>query len=131
MKISNTIIALTTGLLISACATQTGWTPTVDTYNNPNSFRLSQDMAECDQLARQASGGTGMETAKGAGVGALLGGATGAAIGAIAGSPGTGAAIGATAGAMGGGSKMGIDSEDRFKRAYKNCLRNRGHNVID
>lgn len=130
MKISNSIIALTT-VLLSACATQTGWTPTVDTYNNPNSFRLSQDMAECDQLARHASGGTGMETAKGAGVGALLGGATGAAIGAIAGSPGTGAAIGATAGAMGGGTKMGIDSEDQFKRAYKNCLRNRGHNVID
>lgn len=122
---------LTIGLLLSACASQTGWTPTVDTYNNPNAYRLSQDMTECRALASQASGGTVKESAIGAGVGGLIGAAGGAAIGAIAGSPGTGAAIGGAAGGIGGGAKQGFEAEAEYKRAYSNCLRNRGHRVVN
>ncbi|WP_020484404.1 MULTISPECIES: glycine zipper family protein [unclassified Methylomonas] len=118
-------------LLLSACASQTGWTPTVDTYNNQNSYRLNQDMHECQQLASQASGGTAKETAIGAGVGGLIGAAGGAALGAVLGSPGKGAAIGAAAGGIGGASKQGIQSEDRYKNAYNNCLRQRGHRVVN
>ena len=118
-------------LLLSSCASQTGWTPTVDPYGDPNAYRLNQDMAECQQLARQASGGTTRETAKGLGIGALLGGAAGAAIGAVVGDPGTGAAIGAAAGGIGGGTRMGVQSNYQYKRAYINCMRNRGHNIVN
>jgi hypothetical protein len=45
-------------ILLTACASQGGWTPTVDSYNDPNAYRINQDMAECKQLASQASGGT-------------------------------------------------------------------------
>ncbi len=147
-------------ILLTACATQTGWTPTVDPYSPPRdpyyqppqynqtvppagynqpaydpnqelANRYQRDLAECKQLALQSSGGTATETAKGAVVGGLLGAAGGAAIGAITGSPGKGAAIGAAAGGIGGGAKQGIEAEDQYKRAYINCMRNRGHNVVD
>lgn len=117
-------------LLLSACASQTGWRPTVDTYNDPNAYRLEQDYAECEQLARQASGGTAKESLKGAAVGGLAGAAGGAAIGAIAGSAGAGAAIGATAGGLGGAMKQGLSAEDTFKNAFNNCMIGRGHKVL-
>ncbi len=117
-------------LLTTACATQTGWRPTVDAYNAPNAHRLEQDFAECERLAKQASGGTALETVKGAAVGGLLGAAGGAAIGALTGSPGTGAAIGAAAGGIGGGAKQGISAEGGFKNAFNNCMVGRGHKVL-
>lgn len=131
MKKSSRAIILVGGLLLSACASQTGWTPTVDTYDSPNAYRLNQDLYECEQLARQASGGTAKETAIGAGVGAAVGAAGGAVVGAFTGNPGAGAAIGAAAGGFGGGAKQGFEAEEAFKRAYRNCLRNRGHKVVN
>ncbi|PKM10157.1 MAG: hypothetical protein CVV06_12505 [Gammaproteobacteria bacterium HGW-Gammaproteobacteria-10] len=131
MKNSTLTLIFTGALLLSACASQTGWTPTVDPYGDANAYRINQDMAECQQLASQASGGTATEAAKGLGVGALLGGAAGAAIGAIAGNPGKGAAIGAVAGGFGGGSQQGYNAENQYKRAYSNCMRNRGHYVVN
>jgi len=121
----------TGSLLLSACATQTGWTPTVDTYSDRNAYRLNQDMQECQYLAKQASGGTFKETAIGAGVGGLIGAAGGAALGAVIGNPATGAAIGAAAGGIGGGAKQGMQAEDQYKNAYRSCLRQRGHSVIN
>lgn len=123
-------VAAIGGLLLSGCASQTGWTPTVDSYNDPNAFRISQDMAECKQLAEQASGGTVKETAIGAGVGGLMGAAGGAAIGAITGSAGTGAALGAAIGGLGGAGKQGLSAEDKYKSAFNNCMSGRGHRVI-
>ncbi|MDD2723183.1 MAG: glycine zipper family protein [Methylovulum sp.] len=117
-------------LALSGCASQTGWTPTVDSYNDPNAFRINQDMAECKQLASQASGGTAKETAIGAGVGGLVGGASGAVVGAFTGNPGMGAAIGAAAGGLGGAAKQGFTAEERYKNAYNNCMSGRGHHVI-
>ncbi|MGR8931241.1 MAG: glycine zipper family protein [Gammaproteobacteria bacterium] len=117
--------------MLSACATQTGWTPTVDTYNTRQVNRLDRDMYECQQLATNASGGTAKETAIGAGVGGLIGAAGGAALGAIFGDPGTGAAIGAAAGGIGGASKQGLQAEETYKRSYRSCLRQRGHTVIN
>lgn len=117
-------------ILLSACASQTGWTPTVDPYNDPNAYRINQDMAECRQLASQASGGTAKEAAVGAGVGGLVGAAGGAVVGAFTGNPGAGAAIGAAAGGFGGAAKQGFTAEEKYKNAYNNCMSGRGHRVV-
>ena len=128
---------LTTGfvlcgsILLTACASQTGWSPTVDPYKDPNAARIPQDTAECKQLASSASGGTATKTAVGAGTGALIGAAGGAVVGAFTGNPGMGAAIGAAAGGFGGGAQQGFSAEDAYKRSYNTCMRNRGHNVIN
>lgn len=129
MKFIN--LALMAVLLMTGCAEQRGWTPTVDTYGNPNAYRLNQDLAECKQLASQASGGTAREAAIGVGTGGLMGAAGGAIIGAITGNPGTGAAIGATAGGLSGGATQGFQSDAQYKNAYNNCLRNRGHRPLN
>jgi outer membrane lipoprotein SlyB len=123
------VAVLTIGL--SGCYSYGGYQPTVDTYNDPNAYRLNQDAAECKQLAEQsAGGGTAKETAIGAGVGGLIGAAGGAVVGAFTGNPGAGAAIGAAAGGFGGAAKQGFQSEDRFRNAYNQCMSYRGHNVI-
>jgi outer membrane lipoprotein SlyB len=113
------------------CVSQGTWTPTVDTYGSSRAQYLSSDLSECRALARSSSGDTAGETAKGAAIGGLIGAAAGAAIGAAAGSPGTGAAVGAAAGGFGGGAIAGGQSQKNFKQAYRNCMRNRGHKVID
>ena len=125
------ISVVTLPLFLTGCATQSNWAPTIDPYKDPHADRINLDLQQCKQLAEQASGSTVKETAKGAGVGALIGAAGGAVLGAAVGSPGTGAAIGASAGAVGGGAKLGLDAELQFKRAYVNCLRQRGHKVIN
>ncbi len=126
------LLALTgVSLLLSACASQTNWSPTVDPYGDPNAYRLNQDIAECQALASRASGNAYTETAKGAAVGGLVGAATGAALGAISGDPGKGAAYGAAIGGIGGAAKQGFQSDDQYRRAYTNCMRHRGHYVIN
>lgn len=127
IKISSVVIGT---LMLTACYSYGGYQPTVDTYNDPNAYRLNQDIAECKQLAQQSSGGTAKETAIGAGVGGLIGAAGGAVVGAFTGNPAAGAAIGAAAGGLGGAAKQGFTSEDRFRNAYNQCMSNRGHNVI-
>ncbi len=118
-------------IALAGCATQTGWTPTVDYMNDANAYRLQQDYAECRQLALQASGGTAKQGAMGAAAGGLLGAATGAAIGAVSGNPGGGAAIGAAAGGIGGAAHQGISSQEEYKNAYSSCMRQRGHKVLN
>ena len=130
MKKLTTSIVFIGVTLLSGCYSYGGCQPTVDTYNDPNAYRINQDMAECKQLASQASGGTAKETAIGAGTGALLGAAGGAIIGAFTGSPGTGAAIGAATGGFGGGAYKGLSTEDKYKNAYNNCMSGRGHTVV-
>ena len=154
-------------VILASCASQSGWTPTVDTYQEPVYYpqeqyqqpqyypqgqnraqppqqqqqqyyrqsqpNLNQAMVECRQLAQQSmgSGGTAGNTAIGALGGAALGAAGGAIIGAFTGSAGTGAALGAGTGAIAGGAYKGIESEDNYKRAYSNCLRNRGFKTLN
>ncbi|MGR8999313.1 MAG: glycine zipper family protein [Gammaproteobacteria bacterium] len=130
MKKLITSIVFIAGALISGCYSYGGWQPTVDTYNDPNAYRINQDIAECKQLASQASGGTTKETAIGAGTGALIGAAGGAIVGAFTGNPGAGAAIGAAAGGFGGGAAKGLSTEEKYKNAYNNCMSGRGHRVI-
>ena len=117
--------------LFSACATQTGWSPTVDPYGDPNADRLNQNYDECKQLALQASGGTATQTATGTVIGGLIGAASGALIGVISGNPARGAAYGGAIGGIGGGVKKGFEAEGGYKKAYNNCMRHRGHYILN
>lgn len=115
---------------LAACASQRGWTPVVDVANDKNAANLGNDMTVCKQLADQAAdqlGTVGERTA----IGAVGGAAGGALLGAIVGSPGTGAALGAVTGTGAGLGSGAIDSDNAYKRAYINCLKQRGHPVIN
>ena len=118
-------------LVLAGCATMGGYQPTVDPYNDPYAARIPRDQAECRELALRASGGTANQTALGATVGGLIGAAGGAAVGAVAGRPGTGAAVGAATGGLGAGTYEGLSAEEKFKHAFQNCMRERGHHVLD
>ena len=131
-------LALSAGLLffvsvslLAGCESQSQWSPTVDTYGNSRAQYLSRDMEECRALARSASGDTTEETVRGAGFGAMAGAAGGAIIGAMVGRPGRGAVLGAAAGGIGGGAVSAGRTEEQFKQAFTNCMRERGHNVIN
>jgi len=91
---------------------------------------VSQDTAECQQLAKNAAN-TGTEAVEGGLVGGLVGAAGGAALGAVVGNPGAGAALGAATGGIGGGAYSGLTADQKYKQAFNNCMRNRGHNVIN
>ena len=125
------ILFLALALFFTGCATQGGWQPTVDPYNDANAAHIGRDMEDCRYLAKSASGNTAKETGKGALIGGAIGAASGAAIGAAVGSAGTGAMVGAAAGGIGGAAKMGFGTEEAYKKAYSSCMRNRGHNVIN
>jgi outer membrane lipoprotein SlyB len=125
------LIILVSLLVMSGCESTSQWSPTVDTYGNSRAQYLSQDMEECRALARDASGDTTEQTVRGAGFGAMAGAAGGAIIGAMVGRPGRGAALGAGAGAAGGGVFSNRQTEQQYKQAFSNCMRERGHNVIN
>ena len=118
-------------ILAAGCASQTGWQPVVDPYNDPRAAYINQDLAECKVLAQRVSGYTPGEVVKGGLIGGAIGAASGAAIGAAVGSPGKGAAIGAAAGGIGGGTYKGMDAETAYKNAYIRCMRQRGHKVLN
>jgi len=97
-------------LTLSACVSQSHWTPTVDTYGNSRAQYVTRDQQECRELAMQASGGSSTgQAAQGAVVGGLLG---------------------AAAGGIGTGAVRGVQSNQAFQRAFNQCMRNRGHNVL-
>ena len=123
--------ALALALALAGCVNQNTWSPTVDPYTDPNAARLGIDEAQCRQLAQQASGGSLQSTGKGAIIGGLLGAAAGAAIGAAVHDPGMGAAIGAAAGGFGGGGYEAAKSSQSFEQVFSNCLRERGHTVLN
>lgn len=116
----------------AACASaQSNWTPTVDTYGSSRAQYLSRDQWECRELAMQTSGSPGGSAARGALRGGAVGAVGGAAIGAAFGNAGRGAAVGAAAGGVGRGVQQASGSEAQFRRAFSNCLRARGHRVLD
>ncbi len=118
-------------ILLAGCASQTGWQPVVDPYNDPRAAYINQDLVECKMLAERVSGYTPGEVVKGGLIGGAIGAASGAAIGAAVGSPGKGAAIGAAAGGIGGGTYKGMNAETAYKNAYIRCMRQRGHKVLN
>lgn len=128
---AKTCLLLVASIALVACVNQNTWTPTVDPYTDPNAARLGTDEAQCRQIAQQSAGSSLKETGKGALVGGLLGAAAGAAIGAAAGDPGMGAAVGAAAGGFGGGAYQGHKSGQSFQQIFTNCMRERGHTVLN
>jgi outer membrane lipoprotein SlyB len=130
MSIRTIALGLSAVLALSGCAEYGGYRPAVDTYNDPNAQNVSRDEAECRELARRASGGSAQQAVTGGVVGGLIGAAAGAAIGAATGNAGKGAAIGAGTGGIGGGAYKGIEADANYKAAFRDCMRNRGHNVV-
>lgn len=125
-------LAMAASTAMAACTgAQATWTPTVDTYGSSQAQYLSMDLEECRALAMRTSGYAPNEAVSGAISGGLLGAAAGAAIGAALGDAGKGAAVGAATGGFGAATARGVGSEQQFKRAYVNCMRNRGHTVIN
>lgn len=119
-------------VFLAGCASsKSEWSPKVDTAGSPVAQNLSSDMEACRAVARDASGSTEGKTAKGAAIGGAIGAAGGAVIGAAAGKPLTGAALGAAGGAAGGGIVGNRRSDTQFKEAFRTCLTERGHKVVD
>lgn len=123
----STIVALSA--LATGCASVSGWRPIVDTRMDQHPETVQRDTVECKALADQASDIT-KEVGMGAGVGAVTGAAAGAAVGAVAGSAATGAAGGAIL-AIPAGLWEGYQANEDFKRAFKNCMRQRGHTLVN
>ena len=127
-----TILAIViSAVIMTGCASQGNWSPTVDPYGDPNAANIGRDKVECRQLAKSSAGNTAAETGKGALVGGAIGAVAGVVIGAAVGSPGSGAMIGAAVGGLGGAAKQGFGAEGDYKQSFINCMRNRGHNVIN
>lgn len=121
---------LLVALIFSGCASHGGYRPTVDPYGDPRADRIGQDLYECEGLAHQASR-VEEESVKGAIVGGGIGMLGGAILGSFSGHPVQGAMVGATVGGLAGGVSQGANADQRFIHAYRNCMANRGHNVID
>jgi outer membrane lipoprotein SlyB len=124
--------------VLTGCATtsQTQWTPTVDTYGSSRAQFLTRDTEECRALAMRASGSTREQAAQSAAFRGLVGAATGAAVGAVVDRDNwrgarRGAAIGGAAGALSGGYGAASQTDAAFRRAFNNCMRQRGHTVIN
>ena len=124
------IVFLVISLFLMSCVSQNSWTPEVDTANDPKADQLATDEEQCRVLAKQGAGST-KQVAEGAAEGAAIGVLAGAALGAIGGDAGMGAATGVTGGATAGGVTMARDSNADFKRIFTNCLRERGHPVLN
>ncbi len=131
-------VSVLCALAIAGCTTtsQTQWSPTVDTYGNSRAQYLTRDTEECRALAMQASGPTNQQAAQAAVMQGLLGAAAGAAVGAVVNRDNwrgarRGAAVGGAVGAIAGGMRTANESDAEFRRTFSNCMRRRGHNVLN
>ena len=52
------LVFLSSVVNLAGCSYQKGWSPIVDSYNNPNAYRLTQNLAECELIAQQNAGKT-------------------------------------------------------------------------
>lgn len=116
---------------VTCASAQSNWTPAVDTFGSSRAQYLSRDQWECREIASGASGTRTGGATSGALRGGLVGAAGGAAIGAALGNAGRGAAVGAAAGGLTRGVQGSNQSEAEFRRTFSNCLRARGHNVLN
>lgn len=114
-----------------AFAQRGGWTPVVDTYGSSRAQFLSRDLEECRILAERAGGDAVGQGARGAVRGGLVGAAGGAAIGAALGNAGRGAAVGAAAGGVSQAVGRSGQSNANFQQAYRSCMQQRGHRVLN
>ncbi|MGH8495177.1 MAG: glycine zipper family protein [Gammaproteobacteria bacterium] len=107
-------------LLAAGCARDR---PIVDTKGvNPVAYR--QDLAECQNYARQVE--TGRQVAGGVAAGAVVGGLFGAAVG-----DSDTAKRGAGAGSVAGGARGAGHAAHEKEQVVRNCLRGRGYRVLN
>lgn len=121
-------IALLT-ILLAGCATTTNYKPIVDHYGDPRVEFLIQDYSECEMIAKQVS--VTKDVLSYGVTGALIGGAGGASYGAMLGNPAIGAALGSIGSSLASATYGGWSADERYKRVFRSCLRNRGHKVLD
>ncbi|MGP0630421.1 hypothetical protein ACTRW9_11975 [Nitrospina sp. 32_T5] len=116
--------------IVSGCASYGSYKPVIDPKTGSSPQTLEVDLKECKAIASQAA-----ETVEEAGKGSVVGGAIGAffggLLGFITGNPVRGASTGAVIGGGVGGVQGGVSAEEKYKRVYRNCMRNRGHTVLD
>lgn len=126
------VAALVAALVLSGCATQQ-WRPVIDHASEAPtvSQQFVSDDVQCSQIARQNVPSAGSAAVDGALAGGLLGAALGAAVGAVLGVPGEGAAFGAAMGGFQGGAQNAVAAEGGYRQIYSNCMRGRGHNVLN
>jgi uncharacterized protein YcfJ len=125
------VIAL--AVFLFGCAGATKWEPTLNTMPHKAQVNESKDLAECKELAFQAAGYV-KEGAEWSILSAAGGAAEGAVIGALvsgAGGAGVAAAAGAPIGAIAGLWYSEYEADINYKRAYSNCLFQRGHYPIN
>jgi outer membrane lipoprotein SlyB len=126
-----TIIALS--VLLFGCTSAAKWEPTMNSMPHKAQATETQDIAECRVLADKAAGWV-TEGLEGAIVSGAGGAAEGAVIGALisgAGGAGVAAAAGAPIGAIAGLWWSEYEANFAFKRAFSNCLFQRGHYPIN
>lgn len=126
-----TIIALS--VFMFGCTSVSKWEPTMNSMPHKAQVNQERDIAECRVLADKAAGWV-EEGAEGAIVSAAGGAAEGAVIGALisgAGGAGVAAAAGAPIGAIAGLWWSEYEANFAFKRAFSNCLFQRGHYPIN
>jgi len=120
MKPNCQIISIACITLVVGCASHNS-KPVID----PAGVDMAQyetDVAECEQIATQVE----QKAGEGAAGGALVGGLIGAIVGG-----GDSALTGAGVGAVAGGARSGGDTEKERSRVVKNCLRNRGYEILN
>lgn len=124
--------------ILTGCNTvpQTQWSPTVDTYGSSRAQYLTRDTEECRALAMRAAGSPSGQATQSAVSQGLVGAAAGAAVGAVVHRDNwrgarRGAAIGGVGGALAGGYSAANQADATFQRTFNNCMRQRGHRVLN
>jgi len=131
MRVVPLAVAVQLLVSVTSASAQSNWTPAVDTFGSSRAQYLARDQWECRELAMQTSGTRTGAATRGAVRGGAVGAAGGAALGAAFGNAGRGAAVGAAAGGIGRGVQQSNAAEAEFRRVFSNCLRSRGHNVLN
>lgn len=130
-----TACALAAALMLSGCAGPSydntpywasGVVIDTDSYSQDDLNRYNRDLIQCQRIAERAHG-AGSGAAGGAVAGALFGAALGLLIGDAGEFALQGAGIGAASGAASG---AGAGAANRVS-VYRNCLRGRGHSVLN
>lgn len=122
-------ILLLSMLILIGCQT---YTPVVDpqSVSPEKDDKYYRDQAECKALASQSTGGARF-VARDTVVGGAVGTGTGALIGTIAGDTGKGLAYGAVIGGLAGGARGVYQSNKEYETVYRNCVKQRGYDVLN
>lgn len=122
MKSKSRLTVASAAALLTACAnTGADYSPIVD---GPKDVSYTQDLAECQGLAKQRSytnGDVKSDAALGAGIGAIAGGIDEGVEGAVG---------GLLLGGLIGGGGRAYETQDERKEIVVECLKGRGHNVV-